>query len=108
MDPFASAGAFFGRAFLAQEAAAQNQIRAQRGGMQKDRYGSQIDDDSLAGPVPPQNGPYGTFQDPLSPTDDPVESMKAEMLVRAQANRQPTNGHTAMRAGGGINTAIRY
>lgn len=108
MDPFARASKFFSEAFLAQESAAQNQTRAQRSGMEKDRYGSQIDDAGLSGPVPPQNGPYGTFQNPLSPTDDPVESMKSEMLVRARANRQPTDGQIALRSGGGINTAVRY
>lgn len=108
MDSFSRAGSFFSKAFDEQANAANQQVKAQRGGMQDARYDSDQDNYSFSGPVPPQDGPYGDNESPVSGSPDFLESMKADMLAQARAKRRAETPTIAVRAGNGINTAVRY
>jgi hypothetical protein len=91
-DPFLEAGDLFTRAFNAQELASRRQRTAQRAGMRSDSYENQMGSEPLEGPIPPQHGPYGTYEDAFTPTDDPTEDMKAELLRKAAAKQGPRPG----------------
>lgn len=91
-DPFLEAGDFFTRAFNAQELASRRQRTAQRAGMRSDSYENQVSEQPLNAPVPPQYGPYGTFEDEFTPNTDPTEAMKAELLRKAASQRGPRTG----------------
>lgn len=91
-DPFLEAGDFFTRAFNAQELASRRQRTAQRAGMRSDGYENQLNEEALNAPIPPQYGPYGTYEDEFSPTEDPTEAMKAELLRKAASKRGPQTG----------------
>jgi len=99
-DPFLEAGDLFTRAFNAQELASQRQIKAQRAGMRSDEYSSQLEDQAYNSPVPPMNAPYGVFEDEFSPTGDPTEDMKRELMQKTRANRR-VQEQVAVRAGNG-------
>lgn len=108
MDPFARASSFFSQAFDAQANAANQQVRAQRAGMQDARYDADQDGYAFSGPVPPQTGPYGDNESPVSGSPDFLESMKNDMLNQARTKRRAETPTIAARAGNGINTAVRY
>lgn len=91
-DPFIEAGDFFTKAFNAQELASRRQRTAQRSAMRSDSYENQVSEEPLNAPVPPQYGPYGTYEDEFAPSEDPTESMKAELLRKAAAKRGPQTG----------------
>jgi len=91
-DPFIEAGDFFTKAFNAQELASRRQRTAQRSAMRSDSYENQVSEQPLNAPVPPQYGPYGTYEDEFTPEEDPTESMKAELLRKAAAKRGPRTG----------------
>lgn len=91
-DPFIEAGDFFTKAFNAQELASRRQRTAQRGAMMSDNYENQVSEQPLNAPIPPQYGPYGTFEDEFAPSEDPTEAMKAEMLRKAAAKQGPRTG----------------
>lgn len=107
MDPFARASSFFSQAFDAQANAANQQVKAQRAGMQDARYDADQDGYTFSGPVPPQSGPYGDNEGPISASPDFLESMKSDMLAQARAKRRAETPTIAVRAGNGINTAVR-
>lgn len=91
-DPFIEAGDFFTRAFDAQELASRKQRTAQRAAMRSDSYENQVGEQPLNAPIPPQYGPYGTFEDEFVPNTNPTEAMKAELLRKAAAQRGPRTG----------------
>lgn len=91
-DPFLEAGDFFTKAFNAQELASRRQRTAQRAAMRSDEYENQVSDQALNAPIPPQYGPYGTYEDEFAPTEDPTEAMKAELLRKSAAKRGPKTG----------------
>lgn len=91
-DPFIEAGDFFTKAFNAQELASRRQRTAQRAAMRSDEYENQISEEPLDAPIPPQYGPYGTYEDEFVPSEDPTEDMKAELLRKAAAKRGPRAG----------------
>jgi len=91
-DPFLEAGDFFTKAFNAQELASRRQRTAQRAAMRSDDYENQVSDEPLNAPVPPQYGPYGTYEDEFMPTEDPTEAMKAELLRKAASKQGPRTG----------------
>ena len=91
-DPFLEAGDFFTKAFNAQELASRRQRTAQRAAMRSDEYENQVSDQALNAPIPPQYGPYGTYEDEFAPTEDPTESLKAELLRKSAAKRGPKTG----------------
>jgi hypothetical protein len=103
-DPFLEAGDLFTRAFNAQELAAQRQVKAQRAGMRSDEYASQLEDQAYNSPVPPMNAPYGVFEDEFTPTGDPTEDMKRELMQKTRANRRAKE-QVIVRAGNGAPTA---
>jgi len=91
-DPFLEAGDFFTKAFNAQELASRRQRTAQRSAMRSDSYENQVSEQPLNAPIPPQYGPYGTYEDEFVPTDDPTEAVKAELLRKAASQRGPRTG----------------
>lgn len=91
-DPFLEAGDFFTKAFNAQELASRRQRTAQRAGMRSDGYENQLSEQAPNAPIPPQYGPYGTYEDEFAPSEDPTEEIKAEMLRKAAAKRGPRTG----------------
>lgn len=103
MNPYAQASKFFGSAFNAMEQASENQAREQGAGFDDSRYGADTDENYLYGSVPPQMGPYGEDQGPV--TD--VNSVKEDLLSAARERKRPSNGHISIRAGGGINPAVK-
>jgi len=91
-DPFLEAGDFFTQAFNAQELASQRQRQAQRAAMRSSEYENQISQEPLNAPVPPQYGPYGTFEDEFVPSEDVTQTMKEELLRKAASQRGPRTG----------------
>lgn len=101
-NPFGKAGAFFGSAFRDMTQASEFQERMQRSGLDNTRYEADADQSYMYGAVPPQTGTYGVDQGPA----DDTESVKRELLASAKQQRS-SNGHIAVRASGGINTAVK-
>lgn len=103
VSPFDRAGQFFGTAFNDLEQASDAQARQQGAGVDNARFSANYDQNYLFGSVPPQMGPYGENQS----TTPNVESVKEDLLSAARERRRPTNGHISIRAGGGINPAVK-
>lgn len=101
-SPYGRAGQFFGTAFNDMAQASKKQTQMQGRGFDDAQYDSEYDQSYMEGSVPPQTGTYGTQQGPV----DNIESVKEDLLSAAREKRRPTNGHVAVRAGGGINSAI--
>jgi hypothetical protein len=107
MNSFTDFSKLFSRAFDSQQYAANKQAQAQQVGMDWNKYSADVTDTHFDGPTPPEKGPYGTFESPVVADEDPTESMKAELLAKARSNQRPTDGHVSIRAGGGVNPAVR-
>jgi len=105
-DPFLEAGDFFTKAFNAQELASRRQRTAQRAGMRSDGYENQMSEEAPNAPIPPQYGPYGTYEDEFTPNEDPTESMKAELLRKTAAKRGPRTGFPVYPGDGAVTPSV--
>lgn len=105
-DPFIEAGDFFTKAFNAQELASRRQKTAQRGAMRSDSFKSQTGEQPLNAPLPPQYGPYGSYEDEFVPSNDPVEDMKVEMLRKAAAKEGPRTGIPVSAGNGRVTPSV--
>jgi len=81
-DPFLEAGDFFTKAFNAQELASRRQRTAQRAAMRSDDYENQVSEEAPNAPIPPQYGPYGTYEDEFAPSQDPTAGINPSVLGR--------------------------
>ena len=102
-SPFGQASQFFGSAFNDMKQASEFQERVQGSNNPRNLYSEQYDRSHTYGSVPPQASAYSPDQASV----DSVESLKEELLSTARAQQRSSNGSVAMRAGGGINTAVR-
>lgn len=102
-SPFGKAGQFFGTAFNDLAQASNTQTKMQGRGFADAQYDSEYDDSYMEGDVAPQTGTFGVEQGPV----DNVESVKEDLLSAAKERNRPTNGSVSVRAGGGINPAVR-
>ncbi len=102
-SPFGQASQFFGSAFNDMKQASAFQERIQGAEPSKNLYSEEYDRSHMYGATPPQTNPYLSNQTSV----DNIESLKEELLSTARAEQRSSNGHIAVRAGGGINTAVR-
>ena len=102
-SPFGQASQFFGSAFNDMKQASEFQERVQGSNSPKNLYSEDYDRSHMYGSVPPRTSPYSPDQTSVSS----VESLKEELLSTARAQQRSSNGSIAVRAGGGINTAVR-
>lgn len=102
-SPFGQASQFFGSAFNDMKQASEFQERVQGSNNPRNLYSEENERPHMYGAIPPQGGAYSPDQANVGD----VESLKEELLSTARSQQRPSNGHVAMRAGGGINTAVR-
>lgn len=102
-SPFGKASQFFGTAFNDLAQASNMQTKMQGRGFADAQYDSEYDDSYMEGDVAPQTGTFGIQQGPV----ENIESVKEDLLSAAKERNRPTNGTVAIRAGGGINPAVR-
>jgi len=101
--PFGQAADFFGRAYAFQEQAAQDQAYADSKYDTPDEYNLQLQSQTIGMTPPSAVGDYEAEKE----EDSYMRGMKDELLETARQKKRPTNGDTAMRASGGINTAVK-
>jgi len=102
-SPFGKASQFFGTAFNDLAQASNTQTKMQGQGFADVQYDSEYDDSYMEGNTEPQTGTFGAEQGPV----DNIESVKEDLLSAAKEKNRPVNGSVAVRAGGGINPAVR-
>lgn len=102
-SPFNQASEFFGIAFNDLTQASEKQTRMQGKGFSNTQYDSEYDSSYMEGNVEPQTGAFGSQQGPVND----IESVKKELLSTARQKNRPSNGTVSVRAGGGLNPAVR-
>lgn len=102
-SPFNQAADFFGRAFADQEQAAGAQEYSDTTYDSPSQYNLRLQSPTI-GAMPPALTGNPAAEDEM---DNYVRGMKEALLEEARAKRRPTNGDTAVRASGGINTAVK-
>lgn len=108
-DTFAQAGKYFSGVFDAQGQAARQQVKRDRPGLENDMFSPPIETASTYGAVPPEvassaptGDDEGSFAPPLA-----TEGVKEELIQIAKTKRNGSNGLAFIRAGGGINPAVK-
>jgi hypothetical protein len=102
LSPFGQAADFFGRAYADQEEAAKFQDYVDGQYKSPSQYNLKLQSSTI-GAVPPSAVAPSSDDE----TEGYVRGMKESLLERAREKRRPTNGDTAFRASGGVNTAVK-
>lgn len=102
-SPFEQAANFFGSAFANQEQAADGQEYFKTAYDSPSQYNLRLQSPTI-GAMPPALTGNPEAEDEM---DNYVRGMKEALLDEARARRRPTNGDNALRASGGINTAVK-
>lgn len=102
--PYSKAADFFGRAFLEQGIAADEQEAADR-----ETTVPAVSDLRLQTPtVGAVPASLRALNKDSQDSDAFMENMKESLLDEARDRKRPTNGHMQLRASGGVNTAVSW
>lgn len=103
LSPFSQAADFFGRAYADQEEAAKFQNYSNKQYDSPSQYNLRLNSSTI-GAVPPSATAGSMGEDEFGGF---MEDVKESLLESAREKRRPTNGDPALRASGGVNTAVK-